>query len=1296
MGISFKLSKAGTRYRPKLSQLPDIPPDDISNDNLPVPIDADAEPAVPNRPQDDSVRAGMVTGASPVSPECEASFSLNLLPDGFTIGKPTGGKLLPFLQDAPKLLQPYNRESEALFSAIEYGWLPGDIFDDIPCKYLDGAIVCEVWDYRNCMPKSGPSLSFEDKYPVFQKVRLQMGMENVVMDMPSISDDSWAYRDLLEAESRILKTLQPNLCLDPNPSLDRLCGIPVSKKLNLGVGGLRQKIKRCDLLALNALSNNLSDERSFSSSGVNKTSQIHIQSDGAIPFVQHPIASSSMTNIQHNSIKQGALRQALSITPEPNCQLAVNCSQSVPTTNSEQDLTKSYSEPRNPGTFLPEKRGRCEVQPTSVHTFKKPKQEQLDTIQQLESRSGLLGTDLQWKRTLSQQQLDVERTQCARSFGQKHIQGVMNDNSQAILEGVPKMESGTHYLDPRGIRCLKDELTGSAVSYKTGVKNTKDGHHLMDIEANPSQQPQLHCASSLMHSHFPHSVQWNNLGQPVEKNPKRDDIPPKRKLSQSPRVSAGGRVCSPASSKSGEVSSYSMGTPHSSRLATSAIGMHKEKATSMSVVAVGNASVTSGHDNSLPRENESVPTKRKCTSLTRTPTVSGVGSPASVSNTNAPFSANSPSVGTPPVLPHPGPNEDSELFERFSKIEAVTKRHNLNYNNHKVDQLLGRKQLSHSPQLYEWQLSLFDDTEESKDATCTMPMSKSLLGGSINACKARMLTFMRTGPICPGNGIPVLVREGQIKLVMSETPNGTVEAQTLYWDEEQGDPFAFPQVNLPTMPNTHRADLFAAQITVLMVRTGYQLTDDQIQHVPACKSGAYSNQPTFKTAILGAGLADIPCATPIAGPSLNPVTPLNNSIPSISPQQFPTQNMPTGSRMLSPGNLQALQRSSGYSSRPQQLETDSHLTAMKQQQQHPHVQRSVPLIGNNLLGNTNMQVGNHGTNNPSNLQFLLQQRTRQQLQQPIMQRKMMAGLGPGAGMGNISPVQHRGRTLGLGNMANLSSMSNVVSKGAFGGTMSMPMGGHIPLGFSSLSPINNINQVSGLGSFNQQFRAGAIAHNQVAAFAKMGFLQNRGRAMMNGGPIRNQIDGVGGMTGNMSLTGGPMLNQTIGRGSVPQLQRACMTSMGPPKVPATNVYNMSNQQQQQIQQLQIQQPQQFSLPLHQQMGSPLQQQIVSPLPQQQMGSPLQQPQLSGLPEQVSSPLAHVTQQQMSQQVSVNAQQLSSGVVPHQMNGGNVGVGPGSPQLSSQTLGSVGSITSSPMELQCANKGSSVSTSLVGE
>ena len=28
--------------------------------------------------------------------------------------------------------------------AIESGRLPGDILDDIPCKYVDGTLVCEV------------------------------------------------------------------------------------------------------------------------------------------------------------------------------------------------------------------------------------------------------------------------------------------------------------------------------------------------------------------------------------------------------------------------------------------------------------------------------------------------------------------------------------------------------------------------------------------------------------------------------------------------------------------------------------------------------------------------------------------------------------------------------------------------------------------------------------------------------------------------------------------------------------------------------------------------------------------------------------------------------------------------------------------------------------------------------------------------------------------------------------------------------------------------------------------------
>uniref|UniRef100_A0A2P2IVS0 Uncharacterized protein n=1 Tax=Rhizophora mucronata TaxID=61149 RepID=A0A2P2IVS0_RHIMU len=51
-------------------------------------------------------------------------------------------------------------------------------------------------------------------------------------------------------------------------------------------------------------------------------------------------------------------------------------------------------------------------------------------------------------------------------------------------------------------------------------------------------------------------------------------------------------------------------------------------------------------------------------------------------------------------------------------------------------------------------------------------------------------------------------------------------------------------------------------------------------------------------------------------------------------------------------------------------------------------------------------------------------------------------------------------------------------------------------------------------------------------------------------------------------------------------------------------------------------------------------------------------------------------------------QLSSGAI-HAMSAGNPEACPASPQLSSQTLGSVGSISNSPMELQGVNKSNSV-------
>ncbi|CAN1827909.1 Protein PHYTOCHROME-DEPENDENT LATE-FLOWERING [Linum perenne] len=60
---------------------------------------------------------------------------------------------------------------------------------------------------------------------------------------------------------------------------------------------------------------------------------------------------------------------------------------------------------------------------------------------------------------------------------------------------------------------------------------------------------------------------------------------------------------------------------------------------------------------------------------------------------------------------------------------------------------------------------------------------------------------------------------------------------------------------------------------------------------------------------------------------------------------------------------------------------------------------------------------------------------------------------------------------------------------------------------------------------------------------------------------------------------------------------------------------------------------------------------------------------------------------MSQRTPMSPQ-LSSGAI-HATSGGNPEGCPASPQLSSQTVGSIGSMANSPMELQGVNKSNSV-------
>jgi len=162
------------------------------------------------------------------------------------------------------------------------------------------------------------------------------------------------------------------------------------------------------------------------------------------------------------------------------------------------------------------------------------------------------------------------------------------------------------------------------------------------------------------------------------------------------------------------------------------------------------------------------------------------------------------------------------------------------------------------------------------------------------------------------------------------------------------------------------------------------------------------------------------------------------------------------------------------------------------------------------------------------------------------------------------------------------------------------------------------------------------------------------------------------------------------------MQRAAMGPMGPPKsMQGVNLYMNHQQQQQQLQQLQQQQQHQLQQQQQPQFQQQLQQQQLQQ--QQDTTSPLQavvSPSQVGSPSTMGIPqLNQQTQQQqtspqqMSQRTPMSPQQLSSGAI-HAMSAGNPDACPASPQLSSQTLGSVSSITNSPMDLQGVNKSNS--------
>lgn len=488
-----------------------------------------------------------------------------------------------------------------------------------------------------------------------------------------------------------------------------------------------------------------------------------------------------------------------------------------------------------------------------------------------------------------------------------------------------------------------------------------------------------------------------------------------------------------------------------------------------------------------------------------------------------------------------------------------------------------------------------------------------------------------------------------------------------------------------------------------MAREGYVREDDRVQVKPNRVNFPLGSQssvpPNSSVGDMQQYGEQMPGQSPNEGPK-----PAGGSNASFN---LP-QNLVVNSRMLPPGNTQALQMSQGLLSgvsvapRPQQLDPQQAVQQQQQQQHHqqqqlqpnqhsliqqqnPQFQRSMMLGTNqlshlNALGqNSNMPLGNHMLNaKPSPMQ--MQQMLQHQQQQPQMQRKMMMGLGTAMGMGNL-----RNSIVGLAPLGNTMGMGS--ARGIGGTGISAPMTSIAGMGNMGQNPMN-LGQASNItNSISHQFRPGTMTSQSAELISKLRLAHSRGSML---GSPQSSIAGISGARqmhpGQAGLSS--VLGQTLNRANMNTLQRA-LGPMGPPKLMAgMNIYmNQQQQQHQPSQQQQQQQQMQLQHQLQQQLQQQQQQQqqetssqlqaVVSP---PQVGSPS----TMGVPPLNQQTAQQASPQQMSQRTPMSPQQMSSGAI-HAMSTGNPEACPASPQLSSQTLGSVSSMANSPMDMQGVNK-----------
>ncbi|KAF7827734.1 Spt20 domain-containing protein [Senna tora] len=797
--------------------------------------------------------------------ELEVSFSLNLFKDGFSIGK-----AIEFLSDIPKQLLPYDRASETLFSAIEYGWLPGEILDYIPCKYVNGALLCEIRDYRNILPYKDGHASPTGNTPIVHKMTLQLCMETIVKDILSNLNESWTYKDLLEIESCVIKALQPALHLNPEPLWDKFCGEPPRKKLDLGIAWSWKKRKLSDAPAHN--SNLVNHDLDNCVTQKSKPHTDTLEESRSTSSMQEDISSRSCNPQGTNSLLDSAspsyalvILKTPTFVSEPN-QLFTNVSNTAP---------------RNP--IFPSEKGTCDKEAIRGLPLKKPKLEPVELpkfhLSASQANIAPLDPELQRMDNALQDQLKVDK--------------ILSENKRR------KLNSSQSAIDDQVVlKGIQNQLTRAPSVKQEPVETSglNTDYLCMDNRINPSNlhnsKQQFFSKPLIINSSSFHTLNQMPQPQPSDKYLKNGTSAQKRKNSQNSQV----------------------------------------------IATEGSLSTTSRNSNSFQRRTPiSTGQKNSCSKCLKTEMVNSVVGMSGMNVTTA-------QIPTVKNLSMPQPSVEVNIaVDRLLKIQSVSERYGLVNRKHKLDHFVGKKPFfCQTPPLVGFHLASFEDSGKSEDFA-RYKISPSQYS---NYWKTRTLIFSHESHILPRSDNPMIDREAQVKLVMLENLHlGTVEAWVYYGCGE--NPISFPL--LPTFPSTSNWILIGGGILFLitvpsipnifgfeksdsvfifgtaafcqpMAREGYLIISDQVGCLPCTKDGEsdMEKQPIVRNAIVTSGTVQ-PSATRAAGPS-SPL--LQNSLSTKMPfhdsSQLLPQNVLSGVHFATSGiSRSSPQPTHGCSSKPQ-------------------------------------------------------------------------------------------------------------------------------------------------------------------------------------------------------------------------------------------------------------------------------------------------------------------------------------------------------------------------------------------